>query len=111
MRVSRSGYHYWLKRVPSDRARENSKLDNLILQTPAECRGVYGYRRTCFSIRLEGYITSKNRVQRRMKALKIQAKQPRAWKKTTDSSHGNRVAENVLNRTFLQDEKDRAWVI
>jgi len=110
MRVSRSGYYDWLKKVPSNRARENGKLDDLILQTHEASRGIYGYRRTCFSIRQDGYLTSKNRVQRRMKALKIQAKQPRAWKKTTDSSHGNRVAENVLNRTFLQDEKDRAWV-
>ena len=58
----------------------------------------------------QGINCGHNRVARLMRENDIKAKMKRRFKKTTDSNHKLPVAENVLNRDFYADDRDKKWV-
>jgi hypothetical protein len=45
--VSRSGFHAWERRAPSDRALADAWLTEKIKEIHEQARGVYGSRRVC----------------------------------------------------------------
>ena len=45
-----------------------------------------------------------------MRELDIAAKTGRKFKATTDSKHNLQMAENLLDREFVQDAPNRVWV-
>jgi transposase InsO family protein len=53
---------------------------------------------------------SENTVARLMRANGLRAATARKFRHTTDSNHGQAVAENVLNRQFDQERPNQAWV-
>lgn len=66
--VSRSGFHSWASRAPSDRALADVWLVDRIKAVHRENRGVYGARRVTAELRLgEGLVVSRKRVQRLMR--------------------------------------------
>jgi putative transposase len=70
--VSRSGYHAWKRRLPSDRALSDAWLLERIKQVHVENRQVYGSRRVQAELRLgHGIVVSRKRVHRLMRAAGI----------------------------------------
>ena len=49
-------------------------------------------------------------VAKYMRELDIAAKTRRKFKATTNSKHNLPVAENLLDRKFIQDAPNRVWV-
>jgi len=49
-------------------------------------------------------------VERLMQELGIQAIAKRKYKRTTDSGHSKKVAENHLNRRFTPERPNTSWV-
>lgn len=108
--VSRPGYYQWLKRPPSKRDNANDHLDKLIEIVFDDHKERYGAPRITHELREAGQTVGKNRVERRMKALNLKAKQVKKFKATTDSDHANPVAPNVLNQNFTANRPDEKWV-
>jgi hypothetical protein len=70
--VSRSGYHAWSTRAPSDRALSDAWLTERIEQIHAANRQVYGSRRVQAELRLRyGIDVSRKRIQRRMRGAEL----------------------------------------
>jgi transposase InsO family protein len=97
LKIERSGYYAWVKRLPRKRAQSNSELDKKILTIFNQHKGRYGAPRLRDELQEDGERVSKNRVARRMKTLGIKAKGKKKFKATRDSAHDLPIAPNVLN--------------
>lgn len=111
MGVSKSGYHEWLHRIPSQRENANAQLTEKIRQIHADSRQTYGGRRLYEELRGQGIFCSKNRVVRLKQKAGIMAKTRRRFKITTDSKHDYPIKENVLNREFRTTTPDTRWAV
>ena len=110
LEVSRSGYYEWLTRPPSQHAQEDQVLSERIVDHFEANRHVYGTRRLKECLADEGDQVSRRRIGRLMAQEALEVKTRRKFKATTDSSHGQAVAPNVLERAFDVDQPDTAYV-
>jgi len=70
----------------------------------------YGSPRIVEELRARGYVISRKRVERLMRADGLQAKHSRKFRVTTDSKHEHPVADNTLAREFEVDVANARWV-
>ena len=108
--LSRSGHHAFRTRGPSRRELEDARLDVLVAAIFAELKGRYGAPRIEKELRRRDVHTSKKRVAASMVRQGLVARPKRRWRRTTDSSHREAIAPNLINRNFTADAPDRAWV-
>jgi putative transposase len=109
--VSRSGYHAWERRAPSDRALSDAWLLERIKEIHAEHRQVYGSRRVQAELRLgHGIHVSRKRVQRLMRAAGISGLVARKRGRTTIRVPGVRVADDLVERRFRPDAPNLLWI-
>ena len=66
--VSTSGYYAWLKRGPSQRAREDTWLTERIQSIHTRSRGTYGAPRIHAELCDEGILVGRKRIARLMRA-------------------------------------------
>lgn len=109
LRVGRAGFYEWLREPVCDRAKEDARLLNLIRDSYAASRGVYGARRVFGDLREAGERCGLHRVERLMRKYKIRAirgyKAPRAI-----VGRPSIIAPNHLQRTFTVKAPNTAWV-
>jgi putative transposase len=108
--VSRSGYYDWLTREPSLHEQQDRALSVRIAAHFAANRQVYGTRRLKDCLAEEGQQVSRRRIGRLMAEQELRVKTRRKFKATTDSSHAQAVAPNVLDRQFEVAEPATAYV-
>lgn len=101
LEVSVSGYYRWKKRPISERERSNATLVDRIRVIHADSKRRYGSPRVTRELRKSGEIVNEKRVSRLMRESEIRAKAGRKFRpQTTDSSHSNPVAPNLLEQCF-----------
>ena len=110
LKVSRSGYYAWLQRPISARGRRRDQLLAAIRETHVQSRRTYGSPRVHAALNRRQVTCCVNTVARIMREDGLRAKTRRKYKATTDSSHRLPVAENVLDRNFVQSRQNEAWV-
>jgi putative transposase len=110
LQVSRAGFYRWLIRGISKQARERQELLKEVMLIHKGSRGNYGSPRVQEALKKKGIHHNHKTVEKIMKENGIRAKRKKKFKVTTDSNHKLPVAENVLNRQFKTEEKDKAWV-
>jgi len=108
--LSRSGHHASQTRQASRRELENKQLDVKVAAIFRELKGRYGAPRIEQELRQRGTKTSRKRVAASMRKQHLVARPKRRWTRTTDSSHGEPVAPNLLQRDFKAEAPDRVWV-
>jgi putative transposase len=108
--LSRSGHHAFTTRGPSRRALEDQQLDVLVAAVFKELDGRYGSPRIQKELRKRGHRTGKKRVAASMVRQGLVARPRRRWRRTTDSSHREPIAPNLLGRNFTAEAPDCAWV-
>src|SRR3954452_19726446 len=90
--VSRSGFHAWENREPSQRQREDERLLERIREIHDENRKVYGAPRIHAELRMvAGLAVGRNRVERLMLQAGITGLQPKKRGRTTIRVPGVRV--------------------
>jgi transposase InsO family protein len=109
LEVSQSGYYEWLKRSPSQHAKEDQQLSERIVKHFETNRHVYGTRRLKACLAQEGVQVSRRRIGRLMAEQALRVKTRRKFKPTTDSSHGQAVAPNILKRQFDVAQPDTVY--
>ena len=107
--VSRSGYYNWTVRGQSRRVHLNNALDRRIRAIFVEHRQRYGAPRIAKTLHEEGLKCSENRIARRMCALGLKAIQAKKFKVTTDSTHSNPVALDLLKQDFRAEAPNQKW--
>lgn len=107
--VQRSAYYDWrdqpCKVIPPVELALRRRMKALFNAS----RESLGSRMMMKKLRDEGFEIGRDRTRRLMKVLRLQVKQKRKYKVTTDSKHKFPVAENVLNREFSPAVPNRTW--
>lgn len=104
MGVTQSGFHAWVKRVPSKTEQERERLSIDIRQIFDAHKGRYGAPRIFKTMCAHhGYAGNLSRIQKLMKAMGLAAKGGVKFKVTTDSDHGGPIAPNLLMQDFSCD--------
>jgi putative transposase len=108
--VSRNGFYDWKQRKVSERAKRHIEMTDKIRVIYSRNRCLYGSPRIHRALVNQHEKVSENTVASLMRKAGIQAKTHRKFVVTTESRHGFKVADNVLNRDFRPDKANRAWV-
>jgi putative transposase len=109
--VSRTGFHNWERRAPSDRALADAWLTEKIKLIHEQSRGTYGVPRIHAELRLEHEVrVGHKRVARLMKAAGISGVRPRKRWKTTIRIPGITPATDLVERQFSPNAPDVLWV-
>jgi putative transposase len=107
--VSRSGFYAWARRPPSARSQADARLTVEIVATHEKSRKRYGSPRVHRALRRKGVRVGEKRVARLMRRNGLVARQKRRFRRTTDSSHTNPVAPNVVARDFEPRAPNHVW--
>jgi len=108
--VSRSGFYAWRVRGPSTRQRDDERLSVEVVAIHDRSRRTYGSPRVHAELRALGTRTSRKRVARLMKARRLVARSKRQYRCSTDSSHTEAPAPNIVARGFAAASPNRVWV-
>lgn len=109
--VSRSGFHAWLVRKPSQRARLRERLKVAALAAHQRTRQTYGAGRLQQELAADGFRVSLGTVKRVRRELGLRCVQgkKRFRVQTTDSAHVLPVAPNLLAQDFGVERPDEVW--
>jgi putative transposase len=108
--VSRSGFHAWERRAPSDRELADAWLGERIREIHAESRQTYGARRVHAALRHRGVRVGRKRVERLMRRLGLSGLVPKRYRCTTIRVPGVRVANDLVERDFNPSGPNQLWV-
>ena len=108
--VSRSGFHAWERRAPSDRDLADAWLSERIVEIHTESRQTYGARRVHRALRHRGVRVGRKRVERLMRRQQISDLVPKRFRRTTIRVPGVRVADDLVERNFIPTAPNRLWV-
>jgi len=110
--VSPSGYYRWRKHPGGSGGRycRREQLRSAIRVAHDESRQTYGSPRIHAALQAKGVPCCVNTVAKVMREDGISARPRRRKVRTTDSSHGLPVAENLLSREFHRSASNQAWV-
>ncbi|RVT38474.1 IS3 family transposase [Sphingobium algorifonticola] len=107
--VSRSGFHAWLVRAPSARARSDIEVGRKVRASFTLSDRTYGARRVWRDVLADGVDCGLHRIERLMRQQGLRAR-PR--RRGLPKDHGGKsvVAANVLDRQFVADAPNQKWV-
>ncbi len=109
LQVSRSGYHEWLERPPSEHAITDKKLLASIRRIHAESHQAYGALKTWKAMNQQGIPCGKHRVARLRKEAGIEAQRKRRFRVTVEHHKMPTLAPDRLERVFTQMQPNCAW--
>jgi len=109
--VSRSGFHGWLTRPPSARARSDEELTTKVRASFVASSRTYGARRVWHDVLADGGACGLHRIERLMRT---QAMRARPRRRGLPADTGTRaigaLAANVLDRQFIVQAPNQKWV-
>ena len=109
--VSRSGFHDWATRAPSDRALSDAWLIEKIRAIHDANRKVYGAPRIHAELRMQyGIAVGRKRVERLMRQDGLSGLIARKHGQTTVRVPGVRVADDLVERQFRPDAPNVLWL-
>ncbi|PZN98055.1 MAG: IS3 family transposase [Alphaproteobacteria bacterium] len=107
--VSRSGFHAWLGRVPSARARSDEILGTKVRASFIASYRTYGARRVWHDLLAEGHSCGLHRIERLMRQQALKAR-PRRRGLPRDDGQRSVIAGNVLDRQFSAEAPNQKWI-
>jgi len=107
--VSRSGFHAWQRRAPSDRELADAWLVERIRDIHVESRQTYGAWRVHRALRHRGVRVGRKRVERLMRRERMSGPVPKRYRRTTIRVPGVRVADDLVERDFQPAGPNRLW--
>ncbi len=110
MKVYRGSYYAWLNRGESKTFKDNQKMAQIVQKTHKRTKESYGARRHADELTDHGLTCGRCRAKTIMKIAKVEAKQKKKFKATTDSNHKREVFPNLLKREFTVMAPNRVWV-
>jgi len=110
LRVTRSGFYAWQRRLESTHARDDRRLKVLVQASFSESKQRYGSPRIHEDLIEQDEHVSRKRVGRLMQEDGLQARRRKRYKLTTMSDHDQPVAANLLDRQFEAAAPNQRWV-
>ena len=110
IKVSKSGFYYWMKRQREPVTKRERYLYIRILEAFEQSKKTYGSRRVYQELRSWNVKCYENQIAKIMRFYGIKPKTKRKYKLTTDSRHSKNIAPNLLQRNFDIEEVNKIWV-
>lgn len=107
--VSRSGFHGWLVRPPSQRSINDEVVGAKVRASFLSSYRTYGSRRVWHDLLADGISCGLHRVERLMQLQGLKAR-PRRRGLPKDAGERSSAAPNVLDRQFAADKPNQKWV-
>lgn len=107
--VSRSGYHVWLKHIPSNAENRREAIKTRIQQIYDDSKQNYGALKITRELRKSGETTSERTVGKYMRQMGIKAQWIKPWTTTTQDSDFSSELQNILNEQFNPDRPNAVW--
>ena len=98
--VSRSRYHAWLHRVPSDTEKRRESVKEKIQDIYDDSRQNYGAPKITVELRKTGEVISERTVGTYMRQMGIRAQWSKPWTITTKDSDFSTELQNILDEQF-----------
>jgi putative transposase len=109
--VSRSGFHAWLRRPPSKRARAYEETGAKVRASFRASDRTYGARRVWHDVLAEGIACGLHKIERLMRAQALRARPRRRGLPKDDGARLLAVlSANLLDRQFEAERPNRKWV-
>jgi putative transposase len=109
--VSRSGFHAWLTRSPSKRARADEETGATVRASFLASDRTYGARRVWRDVLAEGIACGLHKIERLMRAQALRAR-PR--RRGLPKDEGDRLlaalSPNLLDRRFEAERPNQKWI-
>ena len=109
LEVSQSGYFAWRSRPASRRQRDDLVLLAHVRAAFVLSNETYGSPRMTRELQDQGLSVGRRRTARLMRENGLRARQPRRFKRTTDSLHAFPVAPNLIEQDFAAERPDEKW--
>ena len=107
--VSQSGYFAWRSRPACRRQRDDLVLLAHVRSAFRLSNETYGSPRMTRELQDQGLHVGRRRTARLMRENGLRARQPRRFKRTTDSLHAFPVAPNLIEQDFAAERPDEKW--
>ena len=107
--VSRSGYHAWLHRVPSDTQKRRESVKEKIQDIYDDSKQNYGAPKITVELRKTGEVISERTVGTYMRQMGIRAQWSKPWTITTKDSDFSTELQNILDEQFNPDRPNTVW--
>jgi transposase InsO family protein len=107
--LSTSGYHASCSRPESARVIEDRAIADEVQAIFEKHEGRYGVPRIYRELRKRGRRIGRKRVRKTMCMRGLRASTPRKRVRTTDSSHSEPIAPNLLDRDFTATAPNQKW--
>ena len=108
--VSRPGYYAHVSRGPSAHAARDAELSAKVVDIHARSDRRYGSPRVHDELLEGGERVSRKRVARLMREHDLRGRRRRRFVVTTQSTHNDPIAENLLARDFACTRPNEKWV-
>jgi len=108
--VSRSGYHAWKKRVPSDTQKRREKIMHKIREIYDESHQNYGAPKITRELKKAGFHASEKTIGNYMRDMGIKAQWVKPFTHTTIDSDFSNKLQNILDEKFNPDSPNAVWV-
>jgi transposase InsO family protein len=111
LEVTDSGYHAWVKALPSARAQQDAALRPKIQAIHAHHKGRYGAPRIQDALAKQGQCHGTKRIARLMKQINLRGLCPKRFvPRTTDSDHDQPIAANRLAQAPAPSGPNQIWL-
>ena len=107
--VSRSGFHAWLVRASSKRARSDEEFGARVRASFISSYRTYGARRVWYDLLAEGFSCGLHRIERLMRVHGLRAC-PRRRGLPKDDGLWSVIADNILDRQFTAEALNQRWI-
>ena len=107
--VSRSGYHAWLYRVPSDTEKRRESVKEKIQDIYDDSKQNYGAPKITVELRKTGEVILERNVGTYMRQMGIRAQWSNPWTITTKDSDFSTELQNILDEQFNPDHPNTVW--
>jgi len=110
LRVTRSGFYAWQRRLESTHTRDDRRLKVLVRASFERSKHRYGSPRVHEDLLEQQEHVSRKRVIRLMQEEGLKARRRKRFTVTTMSDHDQPVAANLLDRQFTATTVNQRWV-
>lgn len=112
LELTRSNYYEWLKNADQRQKRNIAKQERLknIMTEFINSKNRYGSVKITEILKKKNITISKNSVAKLMHDNGLRSIVNKKFKATTNSNHKLEVFENILDREFIVDKPNYAWV-
>lgn len=109
LKVSRTGYNAWLKRLPSEQKKRKERVKAKIQKIYNDSKQNYGARKITDQLHKKGETTSERTVGKYMHEMGIKAQWVKPYTVTTKDPDLSHQLQNILDEKFNPDRPNAVW--